>query len=659
MTGVMSRMFGSGRYTLFAVFFLALAALLFSRGAAWAAEEETEITAESLEYLAEERKYVAHGSVTVQQEGAVIRADEIIYYEDTSEVFASGSVTYDDGKASISARKAELNLDRKTGRLFEAEILFREENYRVSGTEIERRGENEYYSPDASFTTCDAPVPAWCFKGREVDLRVGDRITARDASFRIRNVPVLYTPYLWAPIVTERQTGFLMPVVSQSSSRGFGLKIPFFWEISDERDATFVLDYYSKRGLGAGIEYRYVAPGGVSGSWWAYHLRDRELKKNFFEMNALHEARDSDGLGGFLSVNYVNKSEFYREYSPQFSIRVQRFLESTGEVGVPLENARAYLLGQYWVDLRRDTGEVPQRLPEVGYVLNYSRLGDLFFSVSANAANMWRESGTSAARLDVYPRILHSMGRDFVLRQVLALRGTAYSYYRNDGDEENLLRLGLEYEVMGSTRLSKRYASFLHVVEPWIGYRYISTSDNDLPVLDRTELFRRTSRFEFGILNRVIKAGREVFTFRVVQEMETHEGDRPFLPLRAEVWLRGPLSLRADAAYDVHTGRVETSSSEVSMRVPKTDADVSFGHRYNREEDITLYKAGFIARPIKALQLIGDIWYDAKGGGLRDLSLKMQYMLQCWGIRIEAHKRPGDFTLLLMFDLAGITSKFK
>jgi len=54
--------------------------------------------------------------------------------------------------------------------LFDADIFYEEGNYYLSGKEIEKRGENEYYSPSASFTTCDAPVPDWCVQGKMLIL---------------------------------------------------------------------------------------------------------------------------------------------------------------------------------------------------------------------------------------------------------------------------------------------------------------------------------------------------------------------------------------------------------------------------------------------------------------------------------------------------------
>jgi LPS-assembly protein len=593
--------------------------------------------------------------VQIVQEDAVITADEITYDETTSDVVAKGNVFYHDTDTSMEAQKAELNFKGKTGKLFDANIFSSKDNYHLSGKEIEKRGENSYYSPSAVFTTCDAPIPAWCFKGRNIDAVTGERLQAKDASFRIKNVPVLYTPYLWAPILKTRQTGLLMPAISQSESRGFGLNIPFFWAISENRDATFVLDSYSKRGIGAGMEYRFIEPGGVKGYGWAYYIRDKELKKNFFELKGLYENRSADGAGGFLNVNYLNEKDFYRTFSTQLKTRTQRFLESAGEFNFPLKNSRLYLLGQYWIDLKQDIDNVPQKLPEAGYVLNYTKLGGPLVSASITAANIWRENGLSARRIDFYPKLLHSFGKDFVVSQTAAVRATAYSYYKEDTLDNNIQRNAFEYDVAGHTRLYRKYDSFLHVIEPSVRYHFITSSENDLPVLDASELFGKTSRFELSLLNRVIISGNEVATARITQEIETYNGDRPFLPLRLELAMNKGVPIKLDTTYNPYSGMIETLNSELSLRVFK--ANLTFGQRFNRIEDIMLFKAGLEFSPYQQVRFNSSIWYDAKGGGVRDMNITMRYLRQCWGLRFEVNKKPEDYTVLMMFELAGFSGE--
>ncbi len=89
--------------------------------------------------------------------------------------------------------------------------------------------------------------------------------------------------------------------------------------------------------------------------------------------------------------------------------------------------------------------------------------------------------------------------------------------------------------VVGHTRLYRKYGSFLHVIEPSVGYHYISASENNLPVFDVTDLFKRTSLIELSMLNRIITNGNEVATVRLTQEIDTYNSHHPFLPLKLDV----------------------------------------------------------------------------------------------------------------------------
>lgn len=635
--------------SLSAIHYLLFAVVCFAGDA-----NNTVITSDRLEYFGETKKYVATGSATVEKGGAVLKSDEITFHEDTSDAIAVGGVRYEDPDASIKAAKAEMNLDAKTGTLFDAEVLYKKYNYHIRGKEIEKRAEDYYYSQDATFTTCDAPVPDWCFKGKDVDAVAEKKVVARNTTFRIKDLPVFYTPYLYAPLMRERQTGFLIPVVSNSTTRGVSLTLPFYWAIAENRDATVTLDAYSKRGIGIGLEYRFVEPGGATGNWWAYHIRDTELEKDFWEVRGLYENRHPDGLGGYLNVNYVNDKEFYQQYSTRREIRTLRYLESTGELNLPLNDSRLYLLSQYWKDLRNDTSVVPQKLPEAGYVLNYTPLGDFMFTAAINAANLWREKGTSAARVDIYPRILNSLGKDVVLTQSVALRETAYSFYK-DQDEDNFKQRGaFEYDAILHTRLYKTYSSFTHVIEPAVRYHFIYSSSGNLPLFDSTELFGKTSNIELSVLSRALVKGTELFAIRLTEPIDTYNG-RPFLPLRLEVAVKSPVPLTMEATYDMYSGKLETATSTLGFQVFK--ANFAVGETYSRKDEIMMFTTYVAFSPLKTLQIAAQMWYDAKGPGLRDVVLDVKYQKQCWGVRFEAVKRPGDFTMKVLFDLTGITSK--
>jgi hypothetical protein len=190
------------------------------------------------------------------------------------------------------------------------------------------------------------------------------------------------------------------------------------------------------------------------------------------------------------------------------------------------------------------------------------------------------------------------------------------------------------------------------VLEPSLGYTLI-TDSQDLPVFDSTELFKKTSKVELSLINRLLDASGEFIILRVSQALDANLGDRPFLPFRLEIGIKKPVSLRLDATYDVHQGELESINSDFSLSI--SESSVWFGQRYNKQEDITFYRAGFGLHPFKPWYLNSSIYYDAKAKVVRDITINLRYLRQCWGVNMVFNKWPGDYSVLIMFELKGLS----
>lgn len=634
--------------------FCCSAVLLLSCSAAWA----TTITADHLEYFKGEDKYVATGSVKIEKEDAVLTADKVILYQKTSDAEAIGNVVYEDGETFINTDRADLNLDTKTGRLYNALIFFKKGNYWINGDNVKKIKENHYYADTATFTTCDSEAsssPDWCFKGSDVDIVVGKKFTAKNVTYRIKGLPVLYSPYIWAPVKTERETGFLFPIIGNSSTKGFQFSPTFFWAIDENKDATFYLDYYSKRGIGKGIEYRYL-DFNDRGRWYIYHLKDKELKKDFYEFKGMHEYQIGD-IKGYMDINYANQEDFYKEYGYKRDLRIQRFLQSTAEVSVPLPGSRMYAIGQYWIDLKDTNAHVPQRLPELGYFVNPANIGPLIFTMNSSISNFFREKEPRGQRIDINPTLSYSFGERINLFQSVSLRETVYKLKNEDSYKSTPHRETFEYRANALTRFFRRYDTFTHIIEPSVSYTFIPET-HPLPVFDSTELFDKTSVATFSLYNNLAFKNLS-FAATLSQPINFNAGDRPLSPTTLNASLSGPFSLIFDMSYDFNKGKTQTINSELGVKVlGKTT--VSIGERYDRESRIMLYKTSVDSVLTKHWSLNANIWYDLKGGGLRDSTVKTIYTQQCWAVNVALTRRPADntrppeYSFMVFVELKGI-----
>jgi LPS-assembly protein len=624
----------------------------------------TNIYADHLEYIKQEDIYILTGNVKIEKEDSILTADKLIFNNKTSDAEATGNVRYEDNKSIVITEKAEINMDYKTGKLYNALIFFKEENYWINGNNILKITENHYYAKEATFTTCNPDnlqyssleKTDWCFKGQDVDIVVGEKLKAKNVTYRVKGLPVLYSPYIWAPVQTKRQTGFLIPTIGTSSKKGFQLSPSFFWAIDENKDATFSIDIFTKRGIGKGLEYRYIDLNG-RGDFYLYYIRDRELKKDFFQIKAFNEYKD-ENIKSFLDINYINPDDFFREYSTEKDIRITRFLQSSAEVSLPFKSSRLYALGQYWIDLKAEDDEIPQRLPEIGYVVNPRILGPILFSMNTTLTNFYRERDEKGQRLDINPTFSHLIGDSLRLFQSLSLRGTFYNF-KND-EQTNYIREIFKYSVTLTTRLFKKYDSFVHILEPYLSYSFTPKTKRP-PLFDSIELLNNQSIAEFSLYNQLIFDKLNMY-MRLTQpyNLNPENSSDSLMPTSLEISVFGmPFQIKTDVTYDLKRNNLENINSQLDINVSKK-LNINIGERYDRAMDIFFLKGGMDGLLTNKLSFSTSLTYDAKGKGLRDSNLKLRYSEQCWATTLIVTRRPGDkdrpvdYSFVLLIELKGI-----
>jgi|WetSurMetagenome_2_1015567.scaffolds.fasta_scaffold00094_28 LPS-assembly protein len=624
------------------------------------------LTADNLENLAAENKYVATGNVVITRDGALYKADRAVYNEKTQDMSLSGHVTLEDSDFIIKTEQAEFNSGSKTGILNNAIIYLKHGKNWIRGINLQKLGDNHYYGKVVYFTACESESyrtarslksgelgtsgekPDWCFRGEDANIYVGDKMTAKNATFRVRDMAVLYTPYFQGPVDNERKSGFLIPQFGSSSKKGFMIRPSYYLAIDENRDATVAADYYSRRGGGGSLEYRFREPH-HEGEWYGYYLRDWSMKENF-AVARISDRYTTPELQAFLDINYVNRWNYYNEYGDTHAITVNRFLQSSAEVSAPVSlgsSSRVYLLNQYWVNLRGDiTEHVPQKLPEAGYVLNPTRLGPFMLSLSANAANFVREFDPNGQRFDILPTISHSFGDVVRVTQSVSIRETFYNLEDQGNFGSNPHREMFQYRGQAQMRFVKNYGSFMHVIEPAVEYNYIPDA-TVLPLFDATELPTKESVVSAGVTNRLVFRNFTT-SLHISQPYDT------FAPAKSAILpsvFRGningpglPVTVNALAAYDTTNKKLDTFNSSLSFRVFR-NVTLGLGELYSDVDGMMLFFSSLTAT-------LSRNWMASVGGSydvraphkIRDLFAQLTYKEQCWSIKTIFNRKPPDDT---------------
>lgn len=253
-------------------------ALLFHALPAGAEDGRIQIQADSMTTLPD-GTVEAQGNVIVRGEGMTVRADSIRYDAEESMVYLFGNVeVQEDTGSRFRGDSVEINVDTLLGGAFMGEILLQPTGYRITGDQIRRVGPDAYEVSGAMFTSCPGDCPEWSVTSSRINVKEDGYLTARNAAFRLLNVPVFYTPYLIYPAKITRQTGFLIPRLGYKSSYGWEFTLPFFLTLGESADLTLAASSFSRDEPALDGEFRYRLPYGGGGDWRGFVIGDRDAE---------------------------------------------------------------------------------------------------------------------------------------------------------------------------------------------------------------------------------------------------------------------------------------------------------------------------------------------------------------------------------------------
>ena len=201
------------------------------------------------------------GNVTVSQGDRLIKADEAVYDGDAATLVTSGNISIHTPQLTISSPASiESNLKSNVSTLSDTTFQLNGSVARGSSKLVTVNNEQKSTEvEDFTFTTCPVGDNSWYFKAGSVELDQNDSFgESYHNVLYVKDVPVLYLPYLNFPTTNRRKSGLLYPSVSISSNNGADYEQPIYWSIASNYDYTFTPRLMSKRGLLLGNEFRYM-----------------------------------------------------------------------------------------------------------------------------------------------------------------------------------------------------------------------------------------------------------------------------------------------------------------------------------------------------------------------------------------------------------------
>ena len=363
------------------------------------------LTADELQFDQETGTYTAVGNVRLKKSKLTLLSDQLEWHLESEDASATGrALLLDDEGNFFAGEQLDLNMASGKGTIQQGRGFWKEQNFHFRAAQIEKLDDNHYFAKDAEFTSCNAEIPAWKFKTKELNVTRGGYAQAKHTLFYLRDVPVLYLPYFAYP-VENRKTGLLMPSYGNSSKKGLQISQPFYWAISRNMDATFYLDYLSKLGLGKGVDYRYIWTERDAGELNFYHINGWDEGADRFALSWDHAGVLPGEVKLMADVEYVDDKDFFEDFGQEAADYNKSALIST--IYAQRNWEKLNLIGQvkYIKDLEASNDLTLQRLPEVRLSLIRQRFKEtpLFYGFDTSANYFWREEGNQGERVVLRP----------------------------------------------------------------------------------------------------------------------------------------------------------------------------------------------------------------------------------------------------------------
>lgn len=636
-----------------------------------------------------DKTITATGNVQMTWVGISLTADRATYNPGTNMLNAAGNVVVKKGEDLLKGETLALNLETGMGELENAVVNVQQSNTLITGKKVIRNDDNTMKVSDTRVTTCELPDPSWTLAADELEVNLLGYAIGRNVVFYIRKLPVLYIPWIAFPVVRERKTGLLFPRFGYSSSRGAQADIPLYWNIAPNQDAMIDLDIQTKRGVGTGVEYRYLRRRGSEGNLNGYLIYDllRERWRGQIAQN--HKEILAADLNFRSTVNLTTDRSFlsdFGEKSGDYNRQTNDTIVNTLKTWqhYALNASLRYSEDYYAVDNSRTL----QTLPEISLSAVRQKLfsAPLYFDLDASAANLYRQTGSSGQRLLAFPRLTLVGGTPGQLSATIYagahLRGystqsspSGSSNKREDGTLQPeagatlAASLSRVYDVNGTSLVKVR-----HELTPELSYRYAPEQDQSrFPLYDYNDRLIHQNIFYYGVTSHLggkFRNGesyeyRDISRIRLMQGYSIEGTRRDLLTLvdpghrltdvilESETWLNPQAKLTFDARYDTHDNRFSSAAPGLEFN-DNRGSILSASYRMSR--DALEYMEGRVStKAFKPWTFGFTTRYSFDRSAFLESIYSAEYRHQCWSVILALHDRLGSHSFTVNFNLSGLT----
>ncbi len=231
--------------------------------------QSTRYRADSATVFIGEERVLLQGQALTERQGAMLEADTIRYRSDSCLLDADGNPHLFDRGQVLVGEGIRYDTCRRRGIVNDALTNFTEGStvWFLRGNVAQDSSSSRIYAGSSEITSCNLPTPHYHFDAHEVKWVSKNVLVARPVVLYVRDVPVVWLPFIFQDVRPGRHSGILIPQFgvndlirpSTDYNRQF-TNIGYYWAANDYMDLAARLDWFANRYVQYGVagQYRWL-----------------------------------------------------------------------------------------------------------------------------------------------------------------------------------------------------------------------------------------------------------------------------------------------------------------------------------------------------------------------------------------------------------------
>jgi Tat protein translocase TatC len=228
--------------------------------------QSTRYTADTATVFVQDERVLLKGKALTERRGTSLEANTITYRRSSCLLDASGDPHLFDRGQVLVGQGIRYDTCVRRGVISDALTNFSQGStvWFLRGNVSQDSSASRIYAASSEITSCDLPVPHYHFAGREVKWVSSNVLVARPVVLYVRDVPILWLPFIFQDMRPGRHSGILIPQFGFNDlvrpNRSYNRQITnlgYYWAPNDYIDLTARLDWYSNRYLQYGLSGQY------------------------------------------------------------------------------------------------------------------------------------------------------------------------------------------------------------------------------------------------------------------------------------------------------------------------------------------------------------------------------------------------------------------